>query len=113
MKHPQLATILVTLHQAFGKLYGDRLTHVLLFGSQARNEAQPDSDIDILIVLEGDVDSWTEIKRTGEIVTQLCLEYTVVICCIFASEIQHQAQQTALLRNASQEGVIAGRQNNF
>jgi uncharacterized protein len=107
MKHPQLSIILMTLHQSFDGLYGDRLTHVILFGSQARNEAQPDSDIDILVVLKDDVDSWTEIKRTGEIVTQLCLEYTVVICCIFISEIQHQAQQTALLRNVSQEGVIA------
>jgi uncharacterized protein len=107
MKHPQLATILVTLHQAFDRLYDDRLVHVILFGSQARNEAQPDSDIDILVVLKGDVDSWTEIKRTGEIVSQLCLDYSVVICCIFISEIQHQAQQTALLRNVSQEGVIA------
>jgi uncharacterized protein len=107
MKHPQLATILVTLHQAFNGLYDDRLSHVILFGSQARNEAQPDSDIDILVVLKGDVDSWTEIKRTGDIVSQLCLDYSVVICCIFISEIQYQAQQTALLRNVSQEGVIA------
>ena len=107
MKHPQLATILVTLHQAFDGLYGDRLTHVILFGSQARNEAQPDSDIDVLIVLESDVDSWTEIKRTGEIVAKLCLDHSVVICCIFISEIQYQAQQTALLRNVRQEGVVA------
>jgi uncharacterized protein len=107
MKHPELATILVTLHQAFDGLYGDRLSHVILFGSQARNEAQPDSDIDVLVVLKGDVDSWAEIKRTGEIVAQLCLDYSVVICCIFISEIQYQAQQTALLRNVSQEGVIA------
>ncbi len=106
MKHPQLSTILATLHDAFDRLYGDRLTHVILFGSQARNEAQPDSDIDILVVLKDDVDSWTEIKRTGEIVSQLCLDYSVVICCIFISEIQHQAQQTALLRNVSQEGVL-------
>jgi uncharacterized protein len=107
MKHPQLATILVTLHQAFDGLYCDRLIHVILFGSQARNEAQPDSDIDILVVLKGDVDSWAEIKRTGEIVTQLCLDYSVVICCIFISEIKYQAKQTALLRNVSQEGVVA------
>lgn len=106
MKHPQLSTILASLHQSFDRLYSDRLIHIILFGSQARNEAQPDSDIDILIVLKGNVDSWTEIKRTGEIVGQLCLDYSVVICCIFTSEIKYQTQQTALLRNVSQEGVI-------
>ncbi len=107
MKHPQLAIILSSLHQAFDRLYGDRLAHIILFGSQARNEAQLDSDIDILVVLKGDVDSWTEIKRTGEIVSQLCLDYSVVICCIFVSETQYQAQQTALLRSVSKEGVMA------
>lgn len=48
----------------------------------------------------------TEIKRTGDGVAELCLEYSVMICCIFVSETQFQAQQTALLRNVSREGII-------
>ncbi|GAB4345517.1 MAG: nucleotidyltransferase domain-containing protein [Leptolyngbyaceae cyanobacterium] len=105
MKHPQLPAILNALRQYLDGLYGDRLVNVILFGSQARNEAEADSDIDVLVVLKGEVDSWTEIKRTGEGVAKLCLDYSVVICCLFIAETQFQSQQTALLRNVKQEGV--------
>jgi predicted nucleotidyltransferase len=105
MRHPQLPEILNALRQQLDGLYRERLVNVILFGSQARNEAQPDSDIDVLVVLKGEVDSWTEIERTGEGVAKLCLDYSIVICCVFISEAQFQAQQTALLRNVSREGV--------
>jgi uncharacterized protein len=105
MRHPQLTEILKALRQYLDGLYGDRLINVILFGSQARNEAQPDSDIDVLVVLKGEVDAWTEIEHTGEGVAKLCLDYSVVICCVFVAETQFQAQQTALLRNVRQEGV--------
>ena len=35
------------------KLYGNRLKHIILYGSYARGSATEDSDIDLLIVLEG------------------------------------------------------------
>ncbi|NJL69963.1 MAG: nucleotidyltransferase domain-containing protein [Microcoleus sp. SM1_3_4] len=33
-------------------MYGEQLDKIVLFGSQARGNARPDSDIDILIVLK-------------------------------------------------------------
>jgi predicted nucleotidyltransferase len=43
------------------KVYGDRLRGVVLFGSEARGNAETDSDIDILVLLEGPVDVGEEI----------------------------------------------------
>jgi uncharacterized protein len=105
MKHPQLPEILNSLRQYLDGLYGEHLVRLILFGSQARDEAQPNSDIDVLVVLKGEVDAWTEIKRTGEGIAKLCLDHTIVICCLFISEIHFQEKQTALLRNVSQEGI--------
>lgn len=105
MRHPKLSEILQKLRLYFAKLYGDRLFSLILFGSQARNDAQLDSDIDVLVVLRGDLDSWTEIKRTGEFVSNLCLDYGVLICNIFVSAEQFQTQQTAFLRTVNQEGI--------
>lgn len=40
------------LREAFLEVFGDNLISLILFGSWARGEQRPDSDIDILIVLE-------------------------------------------------------------
>lgn len=105
MRYPKLSEILQKLRTYFDNLYSDHLVSLILFGSQARDDAQLDSDIDILVVLKGEVDSWTEIKRTGEFVGNLCLEYGVVICNIFVSAEQFQTQQSAFLRTVNQEGI--------
>jgi predicted nucleotidyltransferase len=33
------------------QIYGPRLVRLVLFGSRARGDAEPDSDIDVMIVL--------------------------------------------------------------
>ena len=43
-------------------LYGDRLGRVILYGSRARGEARPDSDVDLLVVLRGDYVAHRELK---------------------------------------------------
>ncbi|MBE9119156.1 nucleotidyltransferase domain-containing protein [Lusitaniella coriacea LEGE 07157] len=54
----KLKSILNQLRSHFEQIYGDRLVKMVLFGSQARGDARPDSDIDVLIVLKGEVNLW-------------------------------------------------------
>jgi len=98
--------ILQHLKQDLSLLYGDRLVHLTLFGSQARGDQEPESDIDVLVVLRSLVNPGEEIKRTGKIVADLSLAYDVVISCLFMDEIQYQTRNNALLRNIRQEGVL-------
>ena len=37
--------------EALGRHFGERLVSVVVFGSQARGEARPESDLDVLIVV--------------------------------------------------------------
>ena len=87
------------------ELYADRLNSLVLFGSQAGDEANQDSDIDILVVLKDEVDSWTEIKRTGGFIAQLSLENNILINNMFVSAQQFTEQNTALMRNVKREGI--------
>jgi predicted nucleotidyltransferase len=81
-----LQPILTHLKQELTDLYGDRLRHLTLFGSQARADAEPDSDIDVLVVLKPPVNPGEEIKRTGQAIADLSLQNGVMISCLFMDE---------------------------
>jgi len=53
--HGTLDAILAELRSRFEALYGVRLIHMVLYGSPARGDAHADSDIDVLVVLQGPV----------------------------------------------------------
>ena len=59
-----LAPVLQQLRAGLEAQYGDRLDRVLLYGSQARGDAGPESDVDVLVVLAGEVDPVAEIAQT-------------------------------------------------
>ncbi len=100
-----LKNVLTILRQELKKLYSERLAGVILFGSQARGEAHPNSDIDVLVVLQGEVQAGTEISRTSRLVADLSLTYDVVISCVFVSELQFTLEQSPLMVNVRREGV--------
>ena len=47
----KVADILVLLRRELNDLLGDRVKAIYLYGSQARADAQPDSDVDVFIEL--------------------------------------------------------------
>ncbi len=104
---PEVRKILAALRARLEVLYGARLLHLVLFGSHARGDAEPGADIDLLVVLHGDVNPGEEIKRTGKIVAELSLENDVVISCVFMEESRYLHRNGPLLRNIRKEGIAA------
>lgn len=102
---PRLRVILDPLKAYLIQEYGDRPQHLILFGSQARGEATPDSDIDVLIVLADPVDASAEIERTSGAIAQLCLDHTVLVSCLFLPQSRFQAENSPLLKNVRREGI--------
>jgi predicted nucleotidyltransferase len=101
----RLNAIIVELRRQFELLYGERLVRMVLFGSQARGDAAPESDIDVLVVLRGPVDPGEEIARTGEVTAGLSLKYDVVISRVFISAEQFSEEKSPLLLNVRREGL--------
>ena len=101
----KLQTILTQLKLQLETYYGDHLQRLILFGSQARGDAGPDSDIDILVVLKGEVNAGEEIDKTIPIIARLSLEKDVVISCIFMDEDRFINRNGSLLRNIRKEGI--------
>jgi len=100
-----LHEIISKTKDGFSHIYGSRLSSIVLFGSHARGDEEPGSDIDLLIVLEGDVCPITEIERTGTLVASLSLHYDVVISCIFMDKDRFLHRNGPLLRNIRREGI--------
>ena len=101
----KLKNILMQLRSHFEELYGARLTQMVLYGSQARGDARPDSDIDVLVVLKGQVNPGEEIKRTSYIRADLSLQNDEVISCLFMDEQRFIHYNGPLLRNIRKEGI--------
>ena len=99
--------ILTELRRRLEQLYGGRLVGLTLFGSHARGDADPASDIDVLVVLGGEVNPGLEIRRTGEIVSEISLRHDVVISCVFLDEERFLHRNGPLLRNIRREGIAA------
>ena len=95
------------LEKQLDEIYGQKLMGVYLFGSFARDEQVGGSDVDVLIVLN-DFDSYAaEIERTGEVVSDLSLEFDLSISRIFVDQAGWKSSDTPFLRNIRQEAIKA------
>ena len=102
----KVKTIVAEFRQRLQQLYGDRLEQVILFGSQARGDAVEGSDIDVMIVLKGDVNVGDEISRTSQLCSDLSLAYDVALSRIFTSAERFAQGRSPLLLNVHREGVL-------
>ncbi len=88
------------------KRYGSRIVNVWLFGSRARGEGGPESDLDLLVVVNGD-----ERQMAGDIAclgSGLDLKYGVVLSDLTMSFERfewHRRHQAPLYKNLLREGI--------
>lgn len=86
------------------ELYGDRLRQVLLFGSWARGDADPESDIDLMVVLDQVEDVWQEIDRMEPILWRHTDASGIVVSGMPASQAEVDAEAKPVYARARAEG---------
>ena len=86
-------------------MYGNRLKNVLVFGSWARGDAQPESDIDLLVVLDEVPSRSRELARMDSVMWRHSLANDAVITEIPVSESEFGQSDAPLLVRAREEGV--------
>jgi len=98
----------VTLRWATGHLreiYGSRLKHLILFGSQARGDATPESDVDVLVVLAGPVTSIEEAERTSRVAIRAAAYRDTALSIIHMSEEEYADERRPLVQSVREEGI--------
>lgn len=105
-QHPQLPEILEKFKRQIKNIYQDQLVKLILFGSQAKRQAKSNSDIDILVVLKDKLIDDEQHQEIINLISDLCLEYEVLISCVYVSEPQFNQEKSPLLLNIEREGII-------
>jgi predicted nucleotidyltransferase len=103
--HPASQNVTKRLRDRLQAAFGDRLQGVVLYGSEARGEAGPDSDIDLLVLLEGPVNLGKDLWTAIEAVYPVQLETDRPIHPMPVDARSYEAGEFALYRNAKREGV--------
>jgi uncharacterized protein (UPF0332 family) len=67
-------------------ILGDRLRDVVLVGSRARGQAHPESDIDLLVVLDRVESVWIERERMDEVLWRHSFDNDVVVTAVPVGE---------------------------
>lgn len=88
-----------------GDLYGDRLKDVVLYGSSARNDAHPESDIDLLVVLDKVPSRQAELARMSDTLWKYSLANDTVVAEIPVSEDEYRDLTDPLLARVRAEGI--------
>jgi predicted nucleotidyltransferase len=89
-------------------MYGNRLKNVLLFGSWARGDAHPESDVDLLVALDEVQSRSSELARMDSVMWRLSLANDTVITEIPVSESEFRESDAPVLVRARKEGVPVG-----
>ena len=87
--------------------HGERLRGVILYGSEARGEAKPDSDIDLLVLLDPPVDWSRDRAATYEALLPLELEIDRPIIALTIDAQQYESYDCPLYREVHRDGIAA------
>ena len=96
---------LAELKHALHIIYGDRLQGVYLYGSYARGDFHAGSDVDVLVVLAGQVRPAQEIDRVNAAVSDIGLRYDLLIAIYPTSVDWLLERQSPFFKNVRREGV--------
>jgi predicted nucleotidyltransferase len=86
-------------------IYGQRLRGVYLYGSAARDQLTPDSDIDIAIILDKIPSRFEEHERTSQLGSDISLEHNTVVLFFFAEERDLEEGRFTIHRVIKREGI--------
>jgi len=102
----RVQSILAEVRRGLEEIYGPRLKGLVVFGSYARGEATPDSDLDVLFILEDFESPVAEINRTSGLASDVSLEHDLTVSLLPVREQDWRSRDSAFLAAVGEEGAL-------
>ena len=109
LQDEKLKKILMELAEMLQEVYRDKLKAVILYGSVARGTATDDSDVDIMVLVDGtDQELRAFEDRLSDVSTDISIKYFKVFSIIDVryQEYMDWMKVSPFYRNVSEEGVV-------
>ena len=97
--------ILARCKKTLEEHYGTRFAGLVLYGSMARDEARADSDIDLLVLLNGPIDYFQELRTLTDLLYPIQLVSERLLSAKPAAVDDYERGSLQLYRNAAREGI--------
>jgi len=104
-KQPPPDPVLTHFRAAVSETYGDRLERVVLFGSRARGDAQPDADYDVAVFLRDMTDRAAEMNRLADIATHILYDEGEFIHAMPYRAGSYNDERMPLMHETRAEGI--------
>jgi len=101
----KLDYILKEFKDKLAQLYGGKEYGLVCYGSQARGEAHPGSDIDLALIMEGEIQPSKEIDRLADLLVEFNLRYGVLISLLPVDKGTWEKGEGPFWRNVRREGI--------
>ena len=95
------------LEAGLAQLYGPRFRRLYFYGSYARRQESPGSDLDALVVLDRIDRYGAELERSSELGATLSLRWGVTVSLVFISQQDWESQDSAFLATVRGEALAA------
>jgi hypothetical protein len=90
------------------RLYRERLRGVMLIGPWARRDAHPESELELLVILDAIPDRWEERRRMDKVLWRHSIRNDTVVTAVPVTDAELSRGGTPLLARALSEGVRVG-----
>lgn len=101
----EVQTIARRVGEYLETLYGSQLKALILYGSCARGSATPDSDVDLLVVVDDALEPWSVRRSLDRILFDILLETGRLVSAIVVSQSYYEGYRSPFLVHVQQEGI--------
>jgi len=99
-------TVVREFRRAVEQAYGERLRAMALYGSLARGEWTPDSDIDVLVLLDNGLDIRAERDRVWRLAWELNHRHDTLLAPLVLPEDEYRRGAAPIFLNIRREGIF-------